>query len=73
MKTAPEICHVRISTRAREGEDCIPLEYLQTCEKYHEYMLQDTSDQLLLDVNINIYEKKGLLEDWLYQIDFFIH
>jgi deoxyadenosine/deoxycytidine kinase len=73
MKTAPEICHARISTRAREGEDCIPLEYLQTCEKYHEYMLQDTSDQLLLDGNINIYEKKGLLEDWLYQIDFFIH
>ena len=30
-----EICNSRIKTRAREGEDSIPLEYLKSCEKYH--------------------------------------
>ena len=30
-----EICDSRIKKRAREGEDGIPLEYLEACERYH--------------------------------------
>ena len=30
-----ETCYSRIKTRAREGEDSIPLEYLKSCERYH--------------------------------------
>jgi len=30
-----DICNSRIKTRAREGEDSIPLEYLKSCERYH--------------------------------------
>lgn len=31
-----EVCHNRISKRAREGESEISLEYLQKCKKYHD-------------------------------------
>jgi deoxyadenosine/deoxycytidine kinase len=71
VKTAPEICHARISMRAREGEDCIPVEYLQSCDKYHEDMLQST-EKLVLDGNVDIHENKGKMEDWLYEINYFI-
>lgn len=30
-----ETCYSRVKTRAREGEDSIPLEYLKACDKYH--------------------------------------
>ena len=71
VKTSPEICHGRISKRAREGEDCIPLEYLQSCDKYHEDMLdnnQSQQEKLILDGNLDIYENANQIEDWLYQI-----
>ena len=71
VKTSPEICHGRISKRAREGEDCIPLEYLQSCDKYHEDMLdnnQSQQEKLILDGNVDIYENANQIEDWLYQI-----
>jgi deoxyadenosine/deoxycytidine kinase len=38
MDTTPEICHFRISKRARLGENIIPLEYLDNCHKYHKDM-----------------------------------
>jgi deoxyadenosine/deoxycytidine kinase len=34
-----EVCHNRINKRARQGEDGIPLEYLQKCKKYHDKWL----------------------------------
>ena len=71
VKTSPEICHGRISKSAREGEDCIPLEYLQSCDKYHEDMLdnnQSQQEKLILDGNVDIYENANQIEDWLYQI-----
>lgn len=71
VKTAPEICHARISNRGRQGEDCIPVEYLTSCDKYHEEMLQST-EKLVLDGNIDIHENKTQMEDWLYQIGHFI-
>jgi deoxyadenosine/deoxycytidine kinase len=71
VKTAPEICYARISKRAREGEDCIPLEYLQSCDKYHEDMLENNQvqqEKLVLDGNIDIYENANQIGDWIYQI-----
>jgi deoxyadenosine/deoxycytidine kinase len=71
VKTAPEICHGRISKRAREGEDCIPLEYLQSCDKYHEDMLdnnQSQQEKLILDGNVDIYENSTQIGDWIYEI-----
>lgn len=73
VKVDPKICHNRISKRAREGEECIPLEYLQTCHKYHEEMLESNNgDKLILNGNIDIYQNKTQLEDWIYQINQFV-
>ena len=75
VKTAPQTCHARISKRSREGEDTIPLEYLESCDKYHEEMLQNsntTSEKLVLDGNLNIYENSRQMEDWLYTFNYFI-
>lgn len=78
VKTSPEKCHNRIHKRSREGEENIPLNYLINCSKYHNDMLDTSSEscvckeQLILDGNIDIYENKQKLSDWLLEIDSFI-
>jgi deoxyadenosine/deoxycytidine kinase len=79
VNTPPKICHERIAIRSRNGESVIPLEYLEKCHLYHNTMINPYStkcvckDQLVLNGKINIYENKEALEDWLEQIDVFIH
>jgi deoxyadenosine/deoxycytidine kinase len=79
VNTEPEICHQRIVKRSRTGESNIPLDYLQNCHKYHTNMLDVNSDdcvckaQLVLNGNINIYENKEQLSEWLEKINTFIH
>jgi deoxyadenosine/deoxycytidine kinase len=79
VKTPPQICHERIAIRSRNGESVIPLDYLEKCHLYHNSMINPYStkcickDQLLLNGQINIYENKEALEEWLEQIDVFIH
>jgi deoxyadenosine/deoxycytidine kinase len=74
VKTAPEICHSRISKRSREGEDKIELGYLERCDKYHTEMINhnNKTEQLVLSGNIDIYENRFELENWLYQIHYLI-
>ena len=74
VKTNPYICHDRILQRAREGEDSIPLEYLQTCHTYHTNMLADPvfQNKLLLDGNIDIYKNKTIINEWIEEIERFI-
>lgn len=78
VKTNPEICHQRIATRHRDGENNIPLEYLVSCTNYHENMLDKNSidcvckEQLILDGNHNIYENENILNEWLLYITVFI-
>jgi len=77
VKADPEICHTRILKRSRTGEDSIPLTYLTNCHDYHNNMLitENTDfvckNQLILDGNVNIYDK-GELEKWISQIEDFI-
>ena len=33
-------CYERVHIRAREGEEVIPLAYLEDCHKYHEEFLE---------------------------------
>jgi len=79
VNTDPEICHHRIEKRSRTGESNIPLDYLQKCHKYHNKMLDVNSlscvcqDQLLLNGNIDIYENKEQLDEWIEQINTFIN
>jgi deoxyadenosine/deoxycytidine kinase len=79
VNTDPEICHQRIEKRSRTGESNIPIEYLQNCHKYHNNMLDVNSDdcvckeQLVLNGNIDIYENKEQLNEWIDKINNFIH
>jgi deoxyadenosine/deoxycytidine kinase len=76
IKTDPLKCYERIHLRAREGEEMIPLAYLEECDKYHEAFL-DTErglfeEQLVLDGNQDIYQNPSLATEWMQQIDSFI-
>lgn len=79
VKTDHEICHQRINTRHRDGEDNIPINYLKSCSEYHDIMMDKTSsecvckDQLILDGNYNIYENEGILKEWFDLIQKFIY
>jgi len=79
VNTEPEICHQRIEKRSRTGESNIPLDYLQNCHKYHNNMLDVNSqscmckEQLVLNGNIDIYENKEQISEWIDQINKFIH
>jgi deoxyadenosine/deoxycytidine kinase len=76
IRTDPAKCHERIHVRAREGEELIPLSYLEECHRYHEAFLdQDRGlfkEQLVLDGNQDIYQNPTLASDWMQQIDRFI-
>jgi deoxyguanosine kinase len=77
VNTEPEKCYERIHKRARDGEEVIPLQYLQECHNYHEAFLDKTNriymNNLTLDGNIDIYENELMVEEWLEQINVFIH
>jgi deoxyadenosine/deoxycytidine kinase len=77
VKTDPEICHDRIAKRSRLGESSIPLDYLVSCDKYHNNMLDVekellTKIQLVLDGNVDIFYSKDTLNDWIKSIKEFI-
>jgi deoxyadenosine/deoxycytidine kinase len=79
MKTSPNMCYKRIHIRAREGEEKIPLEYLISCDDYHDTMLDiDNMDcvcskQLVLNGDVDIYSESDQLDNWLKMIDLFIN
>ena len=77
VKADPNICHDRIAKRSRVGESNIPLDYLVSCDKYHEGMLDIenqlmSKNQLVLDGNIDIFENKDALNIWRQKIKDFI-
>ena len=74
VKADPENCYKRIIKRSRDGEDNIPLEYLISCDKYHDEMTNElikifqNHKQIKLDGNIDIYEDKDKLTEWINRI-----
>ena len=77
VNTNPEKCYERIHKRARDGEEVIPLTYLTNCHNYHEAFLDKTtgiqSIKLILNGNVDIYENKTIVDEWLSQIHAFIY
>lgn len=79
VRADPEICYKRIGIRHRDGENNIPIEYLASCNEYHDKMLDKTSiecvceNQLILNGNTDIYENEGALTEWLNTINEFIY
>ena len=69
VKTNPQICHNRIQTRARIGEEVIPIDYLVNCHKYHESFLDTmTMPKLVLDGNQSIFDNPAVLDSWFDKI-----
>ena len=74
VKTSPEVCHHRINTRSRNGEENIKLDYLTNCNIYHENMLDNIDvDKLVIDGNTNIHDNEDTLTEWINKIDEFIN
>ena len=77
VKTSPDKCYQRIVKRSRTGEENIPLEYLTSCSIYHDNMLDKDNqdcvclDQLVLDGNVDIYENKNQVNEWINEIEKF--
>lgn len=72
IKTDPTVCFERTKKRARNGEETIPLEYLNECHSYHEDFLREGgfgTNKLVLDGNQDIFENKDILLDWILTID----
>ena len=77
VKTHPEICHDRVAKRSRVGESNIPLDYLVSCDTYHDDMLDKekklvSKNQLVLDGNVDIFYSKDTLNEWIKSIKEFI-
>ena len=73
VRAEPDVCSVRVKTRAREGEN-IPIEYLTKCHDYHEKWLNTYDEKLVIDANIDtrIKENKIIRDGWISKIDIWI-
>ena len=79
VKADAQVCHNRIIKRSRDGEENIPLAYLENCGLYHANMLNEfmskriCTNQLILNGNVDIYENNKQLETWITNINRFIY
>lgn len=79
VNTNPNLCAYRIKLRSRTGENVIPLDYLISCDEYHNAMLNVNNQmcvcrkQLILNGNIDLFEDKHILKKWILEVDKFIH
>ena len=60
IRTDPAKCHERIHVRAREGEELIPLVYLEECHRYHEAFLDQ--DRGLFKEQLVLLEQRACRE-----------
>jgi len=78
VKTNPDICNKRIILRSRNGESSIPLSYLENCHTYHNNMITVLQDKttnskfLELNGNVDIFENKDQINQWILEIERFI-
>jgi len=78
VKTNPDICNKRIILRSRNGESSIPLSYLENCHTYHNNMISvlqnnsHTNKFLELNGNVDIFENKNQINQWILEIERFI-
>lgn len=77
VNTDPKKCYERIHKRARVGEEVIPLAYLESCHKYHNEFLDETTgiktNQLVLNGNQDIFAETGLVDAWISTINQFLN
>jgi len=72
-----EVCKERVEKRSRQGEDGIPLEYLQKCKKYHDDWMSGEPTALKIKTNQNVtYDPADSTDQgnvWLKQISDYIY
>jgi deoxyadenosine/deoxycytidine kinase len=74
LKTSSSICYLRIASRNRQGEDLIPIDYIERCKKKKENMIKSVSgevDVITLNGNIDIF-KLGSFNEWTKDISDFV-
>jgi deoxyadenosine/deoxycytidine kinase len=73
VQADPEVSFQRVGIRGRPGE-IIPLEYLQSCHKYHEdwLLVKNQCPLLLLNANVDVKNDSDVLEQWMQDIEAFI-
>jgi len=64
LKTDPQVCFERCTSRARKGENTISLEYLTTCSEMHDKWINNDS--------INILELTDNSEEEIEEVEMFI-
>lgn len=72
-----EVCKKRVQKRSRQGEDGIPLEYLQKCKKYHDEWMSDEPMALKIKTNQDVTYDPADSSDqgnkWIEQITRYIY
>jgi len=64
VRTEPNECEWRIKCRNRTGEN-IPIEYLESCHRYHEDWLNPVSDKLVLNGELTTEEMLARITPFL--------
>uniref|UniRef100_A0A6C0C106 Deoxynucleoside kinase domain-containing protein n=1 Tax=viral metagenome TaxID=1070528 RepID=A0A6C0C106_9ZZZZ len=77
IDASPEICYQRIKMRSRNGEEDIPLTYLQQCDKYHKTWLFEHNTARMLQLQTDYQfsdesDKKIYFHLWTNQMTEFI-
>ena len=62
MRTNPDICSLRVKQRNRDGEENIPIEYLEQVHKYHEKWLNVDGDITLNGNDTVEFNRERLFE-----------
>ena len=65
------ICHERMTKRARLGEESVSLDYLLKCEKYHRVWLLANPENRILHLDCNA-DKETMGMEWLFAIKQYI-
>jgi len=75
LKTDPHTCYNRINKRNRDGESNISVDYLKSCNDYHENMINTISinDILIINSNIDTEKDSNINNIWINDIKEFIY
>jgi len=62
IRSNPEVCLDRVKKRARDGEELIKIDYLETCDKYHEEFIAGKEKYLVLNGNLDLQDMAGMVD-----------
>jgi deoxyadenosine/deoxycytidine kinase len=62
IRSNHEVCLDRVKQRARDGEELIKIDYLETCDKYHEEFIAGKEKYLVLNGNLDLQDMAGMVD-----------